>query len=68
MTIEQAEQLKRDLTDKFVVVSGEAPELRRFSGLTGRVKTTLLRGRTVYDDGQVVGPAEGRYLPRPGPR
>lgn len=33
--------------------------------LTGRVKTTFLRGEKVYDDGAVVGPARGRYLHRP---
>jgi allantoinase len=33
--------------------------------LTGRVKTTILRGNTVYQDGEVVGPASGRYLSRP---
>ncbi len=33
--------------------------------LTGRVKTTLLRGEIVYDDGRIIGPARGRYLSRP---
>ena len=32
--------------------------------LTGRVKTTILRGHTVYDNGEVVGSAGGQYVPR----
>lgn len=33
--------------------------------LTGQVKTTMLRGEVVYDDGSIVGPARGRYVARP---
>jgi allantoinase len=33
--------------------------------LTGRVKSTFLRGALIYHDGNVVGPARGRYLRRP---
>jgi len=33
--------------------------------LTGRVKRTFLRGKTVYKNGQVVGSPQGRYLKRP---
>jgi allantoinase len=33
--------------------------------LTGRVKSTFLRGQLIYDRGNVVGPARGRYLRRP---
>jgi allantoinase len=33
--------------------------------LTGRVKSTFLRGRMIYDNGKVVGPAGGKYLRRP---
>ena len=33
--------------------------------LSGRVKTTFLRGQRIYDDGQIVGKAIGRYLSRP---
>jgi allantoinase len=36
--------------------------------LTGRVRTTFLRGEVVYDDGRVVGGARGRYVPRPTAR
>jgi allantoinase len=33
--------------------------------LTGRVKSTFLRGVLVYHNGNVIGPARGRYLRRP---
>ena len=33
--------------------------------LSGRVKTTFLRGQRIYDGGQIVGKAIGRYLSRP---
>jgi len=33
--------------------------------LSGRVKTTFLRGQRIYDGGQVVGKPLGRYLSRP---
>jgi allantoinase len=32
--------------------------------LSGRVKSTFLRGDLVYDGGAIVGPARGRYLRR----
>lgn len=33
--------------------------------LTGRVKSTFLRGELVYDQGRIVGEPRGRYLKRP---
>ena len=33
--------------------------------LTGKVKTTFLRGEPTFDKGAVVGPARGQYLKRP---
>ncbi|MBL8045764.1 MAG: dihydroorotase family protein [Anaerolineales bacterium] len=33
--------------------------------LTGRVKSTFLRGQLVYDGGNIIGPARGQYLKRP---
>ena len=47
MTIAQAEVLKRDLTDHYVVVTEGPPELRRFVGLTGQVKTVNMNGRAL---------------------
>lgn len=53
MSIEQAETLKRELTDKWVVVAGQVPELRRFASLTGRVKTVNMNCRALVEfDGQ----------------
>ncbi len=33
--------------------------------LSGRVKSTFLRGELVYDAGTTIGPARGQYLHRP---
>lgn len=53
-TIDEAEQLKQSLTDKYVVVRSATAELRRFSGLTGRVKTVNMNGRALVEfDGPV---------------
>ena len=46
-TIERAEQLKNELTDKWVTVSADIPELRRFSELTGKVKTVNMNCRAL---------------------
>ena len=34
--------------------------------LSGRVKSTFLRGELVYDAGTTIGQARGQYLHRPG--
>ncbi len=54
MSIERAEQLKKELTDKWVVVTSGIPELRRFQELTGRVKTVNMNCRALVEfDGPV---------------
>lgn len=54
MSIAQAEVLKRDLTDKYVVVKKGVAELRRFDGLTGQVKTVNMNGQVLVQfDGPV---------------
>jgi hypothetical protein len=54
MSIETAEKFKAELTDKFVVVDENVPELRRFAGLTGRVKTVNMSSRALVEfDGPV---------------
>ena len=54
MSIALAEQLKKDLTDRYVVVAEGVPELRRFQGLTGTVKTVNMNGRALVQfDGAV---------------
>ncbi len=45
--IAEAEELKQQLTDKYVVVHEGVPELRRFVGLTGQVKTVNMNGRAL---------------------
>lgn len=47
MSIELAERLKRELTDKYVVVADGVPELRRFRGRTGTVKTVNMNARAL---------------------
>ncbi len=49
MSIERAEQLKRELTDKWVVVADQVPELRRFSSLTGKVRTVNMNCRALVE-------------------
>jgi len=54
MSIELAEKLKKDLTDKYVVVSDSIPELKRFHDLTGHVKTVNMNCRALVQfDGPV---------------
>jgi hypothetical protein len=54
MTIPQAEELQRQWTDKYVVVQTGVAELRRFQGLTGKVKTVNMSGRALVEfDGPV---------------
>src|SRR5580658_6262312 len=54
MSIETAQKLKTQLTDKYVVVKQGVPELRRFASLTGVVKTVNMSGRALVQfDGPV---------------
>lgn len=53
-TIDKAERLKKELTDKWVVVAAGAPELKRFANLTGKVKTVNMNCRALVEfDGAV---------------
>lgn len=59
-----------DPHERFVVRAAESESdqgYTPFEGqeLTGRVKTTFLRGQRIYDEGRIVGEARGRYLSRP---
>jgi hypothetical protein len=49
MVFDAIETLKSKYTDKFVQVDGQTPELRRFAGLTGRVKTVNMSGRALVE-------------------
>jgi hypothetical protein len=44
---DQIEKLKQQWTDKYVVVDSDRPELRRFEGQTGTVKTVNMSGRAL---------------------
>jgi hypothetical protein len=44
---DQIEKLKRDLTDRYVVVDASVPELMRFEGHVGQVKTVNMSGRAL---------------------
>ena len=59
-----------DPHDSFVVRAAESESKQGYSPfegqeLTGRVKSTFLRGALVYHDGKIIGPARGRYMRRP---
>lgn len=52
MVAEQIERMKRQYTDKYVVVDAEQPELARFRDTVGRVKTVNMNGQVLveFDD------------------
>ncbi|MHB8972937.1 MAG: hypothetical protein ACYC3X_08480 [Pirellulaceae bacterium] len=47
MVFEHIEKLQAEYIDKYVVVDDQRPELRRFIGLTGMVKTVNMSGRAL---------------------
>ena len=49
MVFEYIEKLKRQYTDKYVIVDESRPELQRFKGLTGTVKTINMNGRALVE-------------------
>jgi allantoinase len=54
----------------FVAHATDSPSRQGYSPfegmeLSGRVKSTFLRGELVYDGGNIVGPPRGKYLHRP---
>jgi hypothetical protein len=49
MVFDQIEKLKQQFTDKYVVVDASRPELARFQGSTGRVKTVNMSGRALVE-------------------
>ncbi len=58
-----------DPNETFVVRAAESESQQGYTPfegmeLTGRVKTTFLRGNLIYNNGQVLGSPTGRYLPR----
>ena len=62
-----------DPEESFVVRAAESESAQGYTPfegmeLTGRVKSTYLRGSLVYDGGNIVGNATGEYLSRPSQR
>lgn len=57
MEFADIEKLRREFTDKYVVVDERRPELRRFRGLTGQVKTINGNGRALvqFDGNNNIG-------------
>ena len=49
MVFEHIEKLKQEYTDKYVTVDGSRPELRRFGGMTGTVRTVNMSGRALVE-------------------
>ena len=47
MVFSHIEKLRGEYTDKYVTVDDQRPELRRFGGLTGVVKTVNMNGRAL---------------------
>jgi len=47
MAFEEMEQLRRLYTDQYVMVQGDRPELARFQGMVGQVKTVNQSGRAL---------------------
>ena len=59
-----------DPTETFVCRAEDSESTQGYSvfegiELTGRVKTTFLRGNLIYDNHKIVGQAKGQYLKRP---
>ena len=49
MVFDQIESLKQQFTDKYVVVDETRPELSRFRGLAGQIKTINMSGRALVE-------------------
>src|SRR5690349_24537406 len=75
MIFEHIEKLKKQYTDKYVVVDESRPELQRFHGQTGNVKTVNMSGRALveFDGYNNIGwydidPSFLRVVPAPAPK
>jgi hypothetical protein len=57
MVFEHIEKLQEEYMDKYVVVDDECPELRRFKGMTGVVKTVNMSGHALvqFDSNNNIG-------------
>jgi hypothetical protein len=71
---DQIEKLKQEYTDKYVVVDASVPELKRFDGHVGVVKTVNMSGRALveFDAWNNIGwydiePKSLKVVPKPEP-
>ncbi len=74
LMFDQIEKLKREYTDKYVVVDAAQPELARFNGFVGQVKTVNMNGRALvqFDAWLNIGwydidPSYLKVVPKPEP-
>jgi len=72
---ETIERLKREWTDKLVVIRSPAPELARFARATGVVRTVNMNGRCLVEFDQFnnsgwydIDPTCLRIVPKPEPK
>jgi hypothetical protein len=49
MQFERIEKLKEQYTDQYVAVDASRPELARFKGVVGQVKTVNCNGRALVE-------------------
>jgi hypothetical protein len=76
MFADKIEQMKRDYTDKYVLVDATRPELARFRDVVGRVKTVNMSGRALveFDDYHLnigwydIAPEYLKVVDKPPPR
>src|SRR6476469_4847159 len=75
MIFEHIEKLKHQFTDNYDVVDESRPELQRFKGLTGAVKTVNFSGKALveFDGYNNIGwydidPAFLKVVPKPAPK
>ncbi|MGB7486551.1 MAG: amidohydrolase family protein [Phormidesmis sp.] len=59
-----------DPNESFIVRATESESQQGYTPLegqemTGKVKSTFLRGRLIYDKGQIMGTPQGQYIKRP---
>ena len=47
--LDRVERVRREYTDKYVVVDATRPELARFGGFVGQVKTVNMNGRAMVE-------------------
>ena len=75
MSPEEIDKLRTQLTDQYVIVQGDRPELARFQGQTGQVKTVNHNGRALVEfDGlgnrgwYDIAPQYLQIVPKPEPK